>query len=197
MSLEFVLLALALAALPGPGVLFTVSTGITQGARAATLAAVGCAVGVLPHFVLSFTPVALLLRDSETAFHIIKWLGTAYLIYLAYTLWKRGTQPIERREVQHPWRIMGTAALINLLNPKVVLFFLAFLPRYDNGDAGVSAVLGIVFIAIVFGVLVGYGALAARLGERMASRPKAINYTHRVFTGVVMLAAARLGASSP
>lgn len=190
MTVEFLLLALALAAIPGPGVLFTVSTGITQGARAGILAATGCAIGVLPHFVLSLTPAARFLQQNAVAFEIIKWLGVAYLLLLAYTMWKKGSAGIERRAVQHPWRILGGGALINLLNPKVVLFFLAFLPRYTDGN---DAVLGLVFILIVFGALVAYGVLAARLGERMARRPRSIVWTQRVFAGVILLAAARLG----
>jgi len=190
MTIEFVLLALALSALPGPGVLFTVSTGITQGARAGLLAAVGCALGVLPHFLLSLTSAARVLQQSAVAFEIIKWLGVAYLLFLAYTLWRKGSSPIERLPVQHPWRILGSGALINLLNPKVVLFFLAFLPRYTDGN---EAVLGAVFVAIVLGVLALYAALASRLGDRMARRPRSVVWTQRVFAGVVLLAAARLG----
>lgn len=190
MSVEFLLLAVALSALPGPGVLFTVSTGITQGTRAGILAALGCALGVLPHFVLSLTPAARTLQHSDVAFEIIKWLGVAYLLLLAYTMWRKGSVPIERRAVQHPWRIIGSGALINLLNPKVVLFFLAFLPRYTDGN---DALLGAVFIVIVFGVLAVYATLASRLGERMARRPRSVVWTQRVFAGVVLLAAARLG----
>lgn len=190
MSFEFLLLAIALSAAPGPGVLFTVSTGITQGARAGILAAIGCSIGVLPHFVLALSPAATVLQDNEAAFQIIKWLGVAYLVFLAYTMWRRGTHGIERREVQHPWRILGGGALINLLNPKVVLFFLVFMPRYAEGN---DAVLGLIFIVIVFGVLALYGSLASRLGERMARRPRSIVWTQRVFASIILLAAVRLG----
>ena len=132
MNPTFLLTALVIVATPGTGALFTISAGLTRGARASLVAAFGCTLGIVPHLAAAITGTAALLQASGVAFETVKFLGVAYLLWMAWTTW-RDRSPLTVDDEQPPRsarRVVGSAVLVNLLNPKLTLFFFAFLPQF-------------------------------------------------------------------
>ena len=133
MSIEFLVTSLIVVLLPGPGSIYTVSTGLFRGWRASIAAATGCTAGIIPHLLASSLGLSTLIHMSCLAFQFIKYLGAAYLLYLAWSMW-RETGSLQFSQTDQKNRSMinlaGRAVLINLLNPKLSLFFLAFLPLF-------------------------------------------------------------------
>ena len=156
MSVAFLLTTLVVVATPGTGAVYTISAGLSRGRRASIVAAFGCTLGVLPHMVTAITGLAALLNASATAFQTIKWLGVAYLLYLAWQTW-RDKSELTVADSPAPAsspRVIGTAVLINLLNPKLTIFFFAFLPQFvpaGTPDGWLQMTwLSLVFMAVTF-----------------------------------------------
>lgn len=198
MSLAFLLTTLVVVATPGTGAVYTIAAGLSRGTRAGVVAAFGCTLGVVPHMVAAITGLAAILNASAVAFQTIKWLGVGYLLYLAWqTLRDTSTVDIDARpEPQTFWRVIRTAVLINLLNPKLTLFFFAFLPQFvPAGQAGSTwhmVWLSLVFMAVTFVVFALYGAFAAVMRTRVISRPAVMRWMRRTFAGTYVLLAGRL-----
>ena len=198
MSLAFVLTTLVVVATPGTGAVYTIAAGLSRGARSGVVAAFGCTLGVVPHMVAAITGLAAILNASALTFQAIKWLGVGYLLYLAWqTL--RDTSSVEVDAAPEPepfWRVIRTAVLINLLNPKLTLFFFAFLPQFvPAGEAGGTwhmVWLSLVFMAVTFVVFALYGAFAAVMRTRVISRPAVMRWMRRTFAGSYVLLAGRL-----
>jgi threonine/homoserine/homoserine lactone efflux protein len=175
MSLEFLLTSLIVVLIPGTGVLYTVMTGLAAGRAASVAAAVGCTLGILPAIAASVAGLATLLHTSALLFQTLKYVGAAYLLYLAWqTLRDSGAMRIDAVDAGRrvsAWRTIRTGFLINILNPKLSVFFFAFLPQFID-PAATSPVplmlgLGGVFMAMTFAVFVVYGFFAALVGERV------------------------------
>ena len=141
MSLDFLITSLIVIASPGIGVLFTLAAGLSRGARASLVAAFGCTLGIVPHMAAAIMGLAALLHTSALAFQILKYLGVAYLLYMAWsTLKERGALGWTRRSAPAPpTQVIVSAILINILNPKLSIFFLAFLPQFMSADEAASA----------------------------------------------------------
>ena len=136
MSYEFLLTSLIVVLLPGAGVIYTVSTGLFEGWRASIAAAFGCTVGIVPHLVVSSLGLSTLLHTSALAFQVIHLVGAAYLLFLAWTMWREtGSLQFSAEQVKN--RKLGSvvwkAILVNLLNPKLSVFFLSFLGTAFKG----------------------------------------------------------------
>jgi threonine/homoserine/homoserine lactone efflux protein len=188
MSLGFWLTSLVITATPGTGVLYTVSTGIARGRTASVAAAVGCTLGIVPHLVAAIFGAAALLRASGLAFEVLKFAGVAYLLYRAWrTLRSTGDFAIAETATRSPTRIISSAVLINLLNPKLTLFFFAFLPQFvdprRSGAIWKMLELGGFFMAMTLAVFVTYGLLASAVRDRVLSRPGVSRWLRRVFAG--------------
>jgi threonine/homoserine/homoserine lactone efflux protein len=188
MNTEFLITSLIVVASPGTGALVTLAAGLSRGARASVLAALGCTIGIVPHMVAAITGLAALLHASALAFDVIKIAGVGYLLYMAWaTLQADGPLQIEavptaeRTDLQVIWHAIG----VNLLNPKLSIFFLAYLPQFVDAGAPspALAMLGLsgVFMAMTFVVFVGYGVFAARLRDRVLSRPGVLAWLRRGF----------------
>ncbi len=187
MSPEFLLTALIVVLAPGTGVIYTIGTGLTLGNRAALVAAFGCTLGIVPHLAAATLGLAAILHTSAVLFQIVKFAGVAFLLYLAWQTLKEGGSfstdgaPKERRML--PIAVRG--GLINILNPKLSIFFLAFLPQFLSGNAAsVTAEmlsLGGVFMAMTFGVFCVYGTSAAFARRRVLESPRALKWLRRVF----------------
>ncbi|MEO0665235.1 MAG: LysE family translocator, partial [Pseudomonadota bacterium] len=136
MSLQFLITAFVVVIAPGTGVIYTLAVGLGRGARASTWAALGCTAGIVPHLLAATLGLAALLHTSAVAFQIVKFAGVAYLLYLAWqALRAGGALSIEADpRPEHPWRIARRGALINILNPKLSIFFLALLPPFLSGE---------------------------------------------------------------
>jgi len=198
LSAEFLLTTFIIVATPGTGVIFTLAAGLSRGARASVIAAVGCTLGIVPHMLAAVLGLAALLNASAVAFQALKYLGVAYLIFLAWrTL--RETGGLTMATTTAPpstLRVIGSAILVNLLNPKLTLFFFAFLPQFVNTTES-SAVprmleLSGVFMLVTLGVFVCYGVLAASLRERVMTRPAVLTWMRRSFAGAFLVLGARL-----
>lgn len=192
MSVEFLLTALLVAALPGPGVIYTLSNGVAHGAGAAVLAATGCVLGVLPYAIAVSAGLGAELAANSIFFEAVKWAGVAYLAYMAVRTW-RDRSKFQLREDPRPRtvaQLLGYGALVSLLNPKIPIFFYAFFPRFAGPEGALP--LSVAFVLIVLIVYVAYGVLAATLRNRILARPAGAAWTRRIFSGAYTLIAARL-----
>ena len=170
MTLEFLLTTLVIVASPGTGAIYTVAAGLSGGARASLVAAFGCTLGIVPHMLAAVSGLATLLHTSAFAFQILKYLGVAYLLYMAWVMFRdRGILSLnDETSAKSCRQVIVSAILINLLNPKLSIFFFAFLPQFVRADEA-SLVnrmveLSLVFMALTFVIFAAYGAFAARLG---------------------------------
>ena len=198
MSLQFLATALIVVIIPGTGVLYTLAIGLGQGRRAAIAAAAGCTVGIVPHLAAALLGLAAILHTSALLFSVVKFAGVAYLLYLAYgALSEGGALSIQpRRERDTDRRIATRGALINILNPKLSVFFLALLPPFLSGDPATATremmMLGAVFMALTFAVFILYGVFAATARDRLLQSERAMRWLNRSFAALFGALAARL-----
>ncbi|MEN0117282.1 MAG: LysE family translocator [Agrobacterium cavarae] len=198
MTLEFLLTSAIVVASPGTGVVYTLAAGLTQGARASLVAAFGCTLGIVPHLLAAITGLAAILHASATAFTLIKYAGVAYLLYMAWnTLKENGALRVdETQPARTPGRIVIEAVLINLLNPKLSIFFLAFLPQFVAADSSSSTremtALGLVFMAMTFVIFAVYGCFAASVRRQIVSRPSVLVWLRRSFAAAFVILGLKL-----
>lgn len=189
MTAEYLLTSLVVILLPGTGVLYTLASGLGRGWHASVLAAFGCTLGILPHIAASIAGLAAVLHASALTFQIVKYLGAAYLIYMAWSVLRAGgaLQLGERPTPVSPVKIIGDGFVLNMLNPKLSLFFLAFLPQFvPAGAANPSGqMLGLagVFMVLTFVVFVGYGAFASATRTYVIAQPRVMLWLRRGFAG--------------
>ena len=201
MSAEFLITSMIVVLLPGAGVLYTLATGLGRGARASLLAAFGCTIGILPHMLASIFGLAALLHASASAFNAIKYAGVVYLLYLAWGMLKEGgTLSVKPdRQARSASRIIFDAIAINSLNPKLSIFFLAFLPQFIpvgfEEPARLMLGLGLIFMAMTFVVFVLYGLLATAMRAHVISRPRLVAWIQKSFAATFGLLAFRLAFS--
>jgi threonine/homoserine/homoserine lactone efflux protein len=202
MSLEFLLTTFIVVASPGTGVLYTLAAGLTRGARASVVAAFGCTLGIVPHMAAAILGLAALLHTSALAFEIFKYVGVAYLLWMAWsTLKERGALKVDERAVDDRGflRVTFEAILINILNPKLSIFFLAFLPQFVSaGEARPLAgmlTLSAVFMLMTFVVFVVYGLLAAAIRDHVISRPRVLAWMRRTFAAAFVALSAKLAVA--
>ncbi len=187
MSAAFVLTSLIIVAMPGTGALITLSAGVSRGARASVVAALGCTLGIVPHLIAAVTGTAALLRASGVAFDALRIVGVAYLLFMAFATWrdKSGLVVHDNQSARSPARVIGSAMLSNLLNPKLTVFFFAFLPQFVPPHAPHEferlLLLSGVFMAMTFVVFVIYGVSASALRRHVIERPKVIQRMRRLF----------------
>jgi threonine/homoserine/homoserine lactone efflux protein len=197
-SIEFLVTSFIVIASPGTGVLYTLAAGLSRGSRASVVAAFGCTIGIVPHMAAAILGLAALLHTSALAFQSFKYLGVAYLLYMAWnTLRARGALRVEQKiDTRSAVQVTVTAILINILNPKLSIFFLAFLPQFVSaGDPEplwrMLALSGI-FMLMTFVVFVGYGLFAASVRDHVISRPRVLTWMRRGFAGAFVALGARL-----
>lgn len=201
MSIEFLLTALVVVLMPGTGVIYTLAIGLGRGFKASIAAALGCTFGILPAALASIIGLAALLHTSAIAFQIIKYAGVIYLFYMAWSLLKEGgAMDVEAEKSSKSLvRTALTGTLLNVLNPKLSLFFLAFLPQFvsitsKNVTLDLIYLAG-VFMLMTFVVFVGYGAFAAAARDYVIRRPMVLNWIKRSFAGAFGFLGLRLAIS--
>jgi threonine/homoserine/homoserine lactone efflux protein len=254
MSLEFLITSLIVIVSPGTGVLYTLAAGLSRGARASVVAAFGCTLGIVPHMAAAVLGLAALLHASALAFQTLKWLGVAYLLYMAWNaLREKGALRVEVENAESPqpfvpahsrpkdgvasladagtqgqeqgknWvpafagtngeslrsspnfradlKVTIEGILINILNPKLSIFFFAFLPQFVKGDEahplGHMLMLSAVFMGLTFVVFVGYGLFAAKVREHVISRPRVLTWMRRTFAAAFVALGLRLAFAEP
>lgn len=189
MSPEFLLTSLIVVLAPGTGVLYTLATGLSRGGVASGVAAFGCTLGVLPHMAAAIFGLAALLHTSAVAFQLFKYAGLAYLLYLAWrTLKDKSVLDVEAQPVKREaGGIILKGFLINILNPKLSIFFMAFLPQFVATESSTPmldmAGLSLVFMAMTLVVFMGYGFFAATIRQHIITRPTVLTWMRRAFAG--------------
>ena len=203
MDAAFLITSLIVVVTPGTGVIYTLSAGLTQGRRAGVVAATGCTLGIVPHMAATISGVAALMHASATAFQVLKYLGVAYLLYMAWATLK-DKDPIVVEGEAAPrtaaTRMVVRGILINILNPKLTMFFFAFLPQFvDPGEEGSllrMLELSAVFMLLTIVVFAAYGAVAAALRTHVISRPRVLTWMRRFFAGSFVALGAKLASAT-
>lgn len=165
-SIEFLVTSLIVVLIPGTGVIYTVSTGLVQGRRASFFASLGCTAGIVPHLAATILGLAAVMHTSALAFQVLKLAGVAYLFYVAWATWRDTSAfSVDGSTARaSAGSIVAKAFLLNILNPKLTIFFLAFLPQFVEPGAARPLVqlltLSAIFMAMTFAVFVVYGLVA-------------------------------------
>jgi threonine/homoserine/homoserine lactone efflux protein len=200
-SAAFLVTTLVIVVTPGTGVLYTLAAGLSRGARASVVAAFGCTLGILPHMLAAITGLAALLHTSAVAFQTLKYLGVAYLLYMAWaTIRERGALAVEEDSApRSALMVIVSGVLINILNPKLTIFFFAFLPQFVDTEAP-GALLGMlelsaVFMLVTFVVFAVYGVFAAAVRAHVVSSPRVMAWIRRVFAGSFVALGGKLAAT--
>ena len=201
-SPEFLLTTLIVVLIPGTGAIYTVSTGLFYGRRASLAAALGCTLGIVPHLLASIVGLSFVLHLSAVTFQILKFAGALYLLYLAWTLWReRGVLTFSASPERSFGQIAGKPVLLNLLNPKLTVFFLAFLPGAISPGSTLPLaellLLSLVFMGLTLIVFALYGVMASSARQRVADSPRDVFWFRRSFAAVFAALAVRLTLVNP
>jgi threonine/homoserine/homoserine lactone efflux protein len=188
-SLEFLLTSMIVILLPGTGVIYTLAVGLGRGFKASVAAAFGCTLGIVPAALASIVGLAAIFHTSAVAFQIVKYLGVAYLLYMAWSILRDGGA-LDVNEETKPNTLVKTAlngTLINVLNPKLSMFFLAFLPQFvdvsRSNSTALMFLLAGTFMLLTFIVFVCYGACAAMARDYIITKPEIVKWMKRSFAG--------------
>jgi threonine/homoserine/homoserine lactone efflux protein len=197
LSIEFLVTTLIVVISPGTGALYTIAAGLSRGHKASLWAALGCTLGIVPHMLAAITGLAAILHTSALAFEIIKYLGVAYLLYMAWaTLRDKGTLSLEAAEPRSVRKVLVEGILINILNPKLSIFFFAFLPQFVPAQASDALPrmleLSGVFMLATFVIFAIYGVFAAAVRQHVVSRPRIITWMRRSFAAAFVALGAKL-----
>jgi threonine/homoserine/homoserine lactone efflux protein len=201
MSFEFLVTSIVVVLLPGRGVLHTLAVGLGQGARSGIVAAFGCTLGIVPHVLAGIVGLAAILHTSALAFQVIKYLGVVYLLYMAWNILREGGALTisDAGAKTASGRIILNGILLNVLNPKLSLFFLAFLPQFVPAEA-VNPTLDLLllvlsFMLLTFIVFAGYAISASLARDYVISRPSVVVWIRRSFAGTFGLLGLKLAFS--
>jgi threonine/homoserine/homoserine lactone efflux protein len=200
-SLEFLITSLIVVLIPGTGVIYTVSTGLVQGRKASIYAALGCTAGIVPHLMATILGLAAVMHTSALAFQLLKYAGVAYLFYVAYATWRdKSAFAVDGSTAKASAReLVLRAFLLNILNPKLTIFFLAFLPQFVDASQGQPLaqllVLSAVFMAMTFGVFVVYGVVAHAFRKRVIESAQVQRWLRYSFAAAFAGLGARLAVS--
>lgn len=198
---EFLLASLVVVLIPGTGVVYTITTGLTLKWRASLAAALGCTLGIVPHILASILGLSALLNMSAQVFSLIKLAGAAYLLYLAWNMWREaGTLEIRKKSTETSvTKIIMKAIAINLLNPKLTIFFFAFLPLFISHHSASPTLemilLSAVFMGITFIVFALYGILASGVSAYLMNSSKAVKRIQQAFAVILAGFAVNLALS--
>jgi len=198
LSSQFLITAFIVVIAPGTGVVYTLAIGLGRGRAASIWAAFGCTLGIVPHLLAATLGLAAVLHTSALAFNVVKFAGVAYLLWLAWSaLQSGGAMRVEpRREVEQGWITARRGALINILNPKLSIFFLSLLTPFLSGNPATvtqeTILLGSVFMAMTFVVFLGYGIFAATARDWLLASDRAMRWLNRGFAAAFAALAGRL-----
>lgn len=200
-TFEFLITSLIVVLIPGTGVIYTVSTGLVQGRRASVYAALGCTAGILPHLGATVAGLAAIMHTSALAFQVLKIAGVLYLFYVAYATWRDKSAFVVDARVSRATAagLVVKAFLLNILNPKLTIFFLAFLPQFVDPAAGQPLLqlllLSAVFMAMTFVVFVIYGFIAHAFRKLVIESPRVQGWLRYGFSAAFAGLGARLAAT--
>jgi threonine/homoserine/homoserine lactone efflux protein len=202
LSVAFLITSLIIVATPGTGALISLSAGLSRGPRASVVAAFGCTLGILPHLIAAVTGTAALLRASGLAFDVLRILGIVYLLVMAVATWRDRSRLVveDDQPARSPARVIGSAVLANALNPKLTIFFFAFLPQFvpphAHHELARLLLLSGVFMAMTFVVFVIYGVGAAAVRRHVIDRPRIVQRVRQVFAASFVGLGVKLATTS-
>jgi len=202
MNAEFIITSFVVVILPGAGVIYTVSTGIFKGWQASIAAAIGCTCGIVPHLLVSILGLSAILHVSAMAFSVVKYAGAAYLLYLAWAMWREtgGLQFRADTRKQGMLHIGIKGILINILNPKLSIFFLAFLPLFISPESSAPLIqmvgLSLVFMGMTLLIFILYGIFAHGLRRYVVNSPTTFKWTQRSFALIFAILGLKLATTS-
>jgi len=199
---EFLLASLIVVLIPGTGVVYTITTGLTLKWRASLAAAIGCTLGIVPHILASILGLSALLNMSAQVFSVLKLAGAAYLLYLALNMWREaGTLELNKKSAEtSAAKIITKAIAINLLNPKLTIFFFAFLPLFVSKSSASPVtemvLLSIVFMSLTLIVFALYGILASGISTYLTnSSSRSVKRIQQLFALILAGFAVKLAFS--
>jgi threonine/homoserine/homoserine lactone efflux protein len=174
MSFDFLATSLIVVIIPGTGVVYTVSVALTRGRRHGLIAAIGCTLGIVPHLIAAIFGLSAFLHAGALAFRILRFVGVAYLLFLAYTMIRSDTSGAfgdSDTAERTAGAVVRRGILLNLLNPKLTIFFFAFLPQFLPSETSIASLLGlgVVFMAMTLGVFAIYAVVAATMSRTFES----------------------------
>lgn len=198
MWIEYLITSFVVVIMPGTGVIYTVAAGLARGAGASLAAAIGCTLGIVPHMTAAITGLAALLHTSAVLFQALKWVGIFYLFFLAWRI-LRDNGPIKfdsKADQMSYQKVAITGFLINILNPKLSIFFLAFLPQFAPPAASSPVrhmlVLSVVFMAMTFVIFICYGGFASKVRDQIEQTPAFLVWMKRGFAAAIISLGIRL-----
>jgi threonine/homoserine/homoserine lactone efflux protein len=200
-TLNFLITSLIVVLIPGTGVVYTISTGLSLGKRASLFAALGCTAGIVPHLAATVLGLSAVMHASAVAFQILKYAGVVYLFYLAYTTWRDKTAfAVDKTpSAANAGSLIIKAFLLNILNPKLTIFFLAFLPQFIAQDASAPLLqlltLSGVFMAMTLVIFIIYGLLANAFRQAVIESPPVQAWLRRSFSAAFAGLAVNLALS--
>ncbi len=201
-SIEFLVTSLVVVLIPGTGVLYTIAAGLFSGKKASVFAAFGCTLGIVPSLMASIMGLAIIIHTSALAFQVIKVIGVAYLLFLSWSM-LRSSGSLTLNEGQDKQSLVAVAFkgfLINILNPKLTIFFLAFLPQFIPAQVPSATnhmlLLGVTFMIMTFLVFVIYGILATSVRNYIIHSEKVSTIVQRIFAGSFALLGLKLALTS-
>ena len=195
----FLLTSFVVALIPGTGVVYTLSCALGGGLRRGLVAAVGCTLGIVPHIAAAMLGLSGILQTGATLFEVVRWAGVAYLLYLGLSLFRDGgpmTLDPDASAGGSTAAVVRRGVLLNLLNPKLTLFFFAFLPQFLEPGSGLLDVrllgLGALFMLVTLVVFAGYAYAGAAFREKVLGAPRIRRWAERTIGAVLVAFAARL-----
>ncbi len=202
MTGQFLVTSFLVALIPGTGVVYTVSSAIGGGARRGLFAAIGCTLGILPHLAAAMLGLSGIMQTGATVFEVVRWAGVAYLVYIGLSMFRAGgalRMDSEAARSASLAAVVRRGILLNLLNPKLTLFFFAFLPQFLDPGMGLLdpklIALGALFMLVTLVVFAGYAYVAAVFRDRVLGAPRARRWVERTIGGLLLAFAARLALS--
>lgn len=200
-SSEFLLTSLMVVLIPGTGVIYTVSTGLFIGWRASIAAAFGCTAGIIPHLTASILGLSAILHLSAIAFQVVKYAGVIYLLYLSWSMWREtGSLKFNSPDSTKSFgKIALKGFLINILNPKLSIFFLAFLPLFVSSNASSPLfqmlILSALFMAMTLTIFILYGLSANYVRKYVVNSPKVTSWLQKSFAVIFAALGAKLAVT--
>jgi threonine/homoserine/homoserine lactone efflux protein len=202
MSVEFLLTSLVVAAIPGTGVVYTVSSSIGGGWRRGLFAAIGCTLGIVPHILAAMLGLSAIMQAGSVVFEAVRWAGVAYLVFMGVSMIREGgTLQLDDQDDQHGSMglVVWRSIVLNLLNPKLTMFFFAFLPQFLNTPPGLLDLrligLGGVFMLMTLAVFVVYAYASATVRDRVLGAPLVLRWVQRSLGALLIGLAARLAVT--
>jgi threonine/homoserine/homoserine lactone efflux protein len=198
-SIEFLLTSLVVILIPGTGVVYTVSSSIGGGRRRGLFAAVGCTLGILPHMLAAMLGLSGIMHAGSVVFEVVRWAGVAYLVFMGFSMIRdAGTLPLDDQGApgDSAGAIVWRGVLLNVLNPKLTLFFFAFLPQFLDASPGLLDVklieLGGIFMLMTLAVFAVYAIASAAIRDLVLAAPVARRWIERAFGAILIRFAAKL-----